>query len=76
MIFRRYKESMVPLRPARLFRSRWTALLWAAGVIFTAVTTIGLGDSESKAVESKLVDATGANVSDADLAAVANLLSE
>lgn len=51
-------------------------MLWAAGVIFTAVTTIGLGDSESKVMESKLVDATGANVSDADLAAVANLLSE
>lgn len=67
---------MVPLRPARLFRSRWAALLWAAGVLFAAVTTIGLGDSESKAVESKIVDATGADVSNADLAVLQNLLSE
>ncbi|NIJ21876.1 hypothetical protein FHS95_003587 [Sphingomonas naasensis] len=67
---------MVPLRPARLFRSRWAALLWAAGVIFTAVSFIGLGDSESHAVESKLVDATGVDVSNADLAVLANALSE
>ncbi|AQR74326.1 hypothetical protein [Sphingomonas sp. LM7] len=67
---------MVPLRPARLFRSRWAAMFWAAGVIFTAVTTIGFGDSEGKAVESTLVDATGANVSDADLAMLQNFLSE
>lgn len=67
---------MVPLRPARLFRSRWAALLWAAGVLFTAVTTIGFGDAEGKKVESAVVDATGANVSDADLALLQNFLSE
>jgi len=67
---------MVPLRPARLFRSRWAALLWAAGVVFTALSFIGLGDSESHAVESKLVDATGVDVGNADLAVIENMLSQ
>jgi len=67
---------MVPLRPARLFRSRWAALLWAAGVVFSALSFIGLGDSESHAVESKLVDATGVDVSNADLAVIENMLSQ
>jgi hypothetical protein len=66
---------MVPLRPARLFRSRWAALFWAAGVIFTALTTIGFGDSESKKVQSTLVDATGADISNSDLAVIENLLN-
>lgn len=67
---------MIPLRPARLFRSRWAALFWAAGVIFGAVSFIGLSDSESRTVESKLVDATGVDVGNADLAVIENLLSE
>jgi hypothetical protein len=67
---------MIPRRPSRIFRSRWTALLWAAGVIFTAVTTIGLGDSGQHAAEAALIDATGANVSNTDLAVLENLLSE
>ena len=67
---------MIPLRPARLFRSRWAALFWAAGVIFGAVSFIGFGDSERKTVESKLVDATGVDVGNADLAVIENVLSE
>lgn len=67
---------MVPLRPARLFRSRRAALFWAAGVIFTAVTTIGFGDSESQSVESAVVNASGVDVANADLAVIENLLSE
>jgi hypothetical protein len=67
---------MIPRRPSRLFRSRWAASLWAAGVIFTAATTIGFGDSEGQAVQSAVIDATGANVSDADLAALQNLINE
>ena len=27
---------MLPLRPASLFRSRWSALLWAAGILWFA----------------------------------------
>ena len=64
---------MLPRRPSNIFRSRWKALFWAAGVIFTAVTFIGMGDKESHRATAALEDATGANVSDADLALLANL---
>jgi hypothetical protein len=66
---------MIPRRPSRIFRSRWAALFWAAGVLFTAVTFIGFGDSEGKKVESALVDATGADFSNADLAVLENMLN-
>ena len=32
---------MVPLRPAALFRSRWSALFWAAGVLWFASDVAG-----------------------------------
>lgn len=67
---------MIPRRPSRIFRSRWAALFWAAGVLFTAVTFIGFGDKESHQAAAALQDATGANVSDADLSTLANLLNE
>jgi len=70
----RYAAPMLPRRPSRIFRSRWAALLWAAGVLWTAVTFIGLGDKESHQATAALQDATGANVSDPDLAALANLV--
>lgn len=63
---------MIPRRPSNIFRSRWKALLWAAGVLFTAVTFVGMGDKESHQASAALQDATGANVSDADLAILAN----
>ena len=39
---------MLPRRPAEIFRSRWSALLWAGGVLFFAVTTIGFGDGSTR----------------------------
>ncbi|RYD65761.1 MAG: hypothetical protein EOP58_06840 [Sphingomonadales bacterium] len=67
---------MFPRNPARIFRSRWSALLWAAGILFFAVTTIGFGDKETATVENAtgITDATGAAVSNADLAVIANLI--
>jgi hypothetical protein len=60
---------MLPRRPANLFRSRWTALLWAAGVLLTAVMTIGFGPDAGPG-NGAMVDATGAPVQDADLKAL------
>ncbi|MDG2533275.1 hypothetical protein P6144_06425 [Sphingomonas sp. HITSZ_GF] len=65
---------MIPRRPSRIFRSRWAALLWAAGVLFTAVSFIGLGDKESHRAAAALEDATGTNVSNSDLAVLQNLI--
>ena len=69
---------MIPRRPSRLFKSRWTALWWAAGVLFTAVTTVGFGPSATNNTAAQapaLTDATGATVSDADLQTLAGLLN-
>lgn len=66
---------MLPRNPSRIFRSRWSALLWAAGVIVTAVTTVGFGSIKPDAKpESALTDVTGAEVSNADVAVLRNYL--
>jgi len=67
---------MVPRNPSRIFRSRWSAVWWAAGILFFAVTTIGLGDKETAAVENSvgITDVTGAAVSNADMAVLANII--
>ena len=67
---------MLPRHPSRIFRSRWAALLWAAGVLFTAVTTIGFGDTADAGHNAALTDAAGSAVSNADLAVLTNFLSE
>lgn len=33
--------AMFPFRTSSIFRSRWMALLWAAGIIWTAVDYVG-----------------------------------
>jgi hypothetical protein len=69
---------MLPRNPSKIFRSRWSALFWAAGVIFTAVTTIGFGsartDAKPGAAETVLTDDSGAEVSNADLAVLRNFI--
>ncbi len=68
---------MLPRRPSRIFRSRWAALLWAAGVIWTAVTFIGFGSSKPDAdSQSNLADATGAALSNQDIAALRNFIGQ
>ena len=66
---------MLPRHPSRIFRSRWAALLWAAGVLFTAVTFIGFGDKESHQAATMIEDATGTNVSNSDLAVLENFVN-
>ncbi|MBC9033213.1 hypothetical protein IAG41_12510 [Sphingomonas sp. JC676] len=69
---------MLPRNPSKIFRSRWSALFWAAGVLVTAVTTIGFGSAKTDAkpgAESALTDDSGAEVSNADLAVLRNYLA-
>ncbi|WP_174286710.1 hypothetical protein [Sphingomonas bacterium] len=62
----------------RLFRSRWSALLWAGGILWTAYDvadatpdrgTVAAGN----ATGGDVVDATGAAVDAKDLAVLANM---
>lgn len=59
----------------RIFRSRWTALLWAGGIIWAAIDYAGSAPSGT-GNDSNVVDASGETANAADLAAVANLIAE
>lgn len=66
---------MLPRRPSALFRSRWAALLWAAGVLWTAVSVAGIGARPGPAppVENA-TDALGQPIDNADLAVLRNVI--
>lgn len=66
----------------KLFLSRWSALLWAGGVVWTAVDTVGFGPPAKTppAATAGLdntadqTDATGTAVNADDLAVLANAM--
>jgi len=62
---------------AKLFRSRWSALLWAGGILWTAYDVADSAPHPAPAAKSHggsaTEDATGATVHDEDLALLANL---
>lgn len=59
--------------PSRLFRSRWSALLWAGGVLWTAYD-IGMANRSATrpAATETPHDATGEPINAADLAVLAH----
>ena len=66
---------MFPRRPRQIFISRWSALAWACGVIFFAVTTIGSGGdgttppaNQTAPVDPSASDARGPAVANDDMA--------
>ncbi len=61
----------------KLFLSRWSALLWAAGILWTAADTVGFGPpaaTGNQATATNDTDATGMEVNSADLAILANAM--
>lgn len=62
----------------KLFRSRWSALLWAGGILWTAYDVAGTAPSppppaaNASADASDPVDVTGTPVSKDDLATLAH----
>jgi hypothetical protein len=62
----------------KLFLSRWSALIWAIGIIITAVQTVGFApDKRANAPteQAAMTDATGAPITPADLSNLANIAS-
>jgi len=64
----------------KLFRSRWAALLWAGGILWTAYDVADSAPHSAPVAArghdgSSTEDATGATVHDEDLALLANLAS-
>ncbi|WP_353205308.1 hypothetical protein [Sphingomonas sp.] len=61
----------------KLFLSRWSALLWAAGILWTAEDTVGFGPRAATSHQVAVTndtDATGVAVNSADLALLANVM--
>ncbi|WP_333573405.1 hypothetical protein [Sphingomonas sp.] len=65
---------MLPRRPSALFRSRWAALLWAAGVLWTAVSVAGVGKVPAAASAENATDALGQPIDNADLELLRNVI--
>lgn len=70
---------MIPMRSSTIFKSRWMALVWAAGILWFAYDFAGSQpqDSNASANAEQATDATGAPVSPDEqnqvAAAIANL---
>ncbi|MGI4731406.1 MAG: hypothetical protein ACRYFW_06635 [Janthinobacterium lividum] len=62
--------------PSRIFRSRWSALFWAGGILWTAYD-VASGQPQGPATNDQAAagtDATGDAVNAADLAVLANAM--
>ena len=62
----------------RLFRSRWSALFWAGGILWTAYNVADATPDRTQpangaAASTDMVDATGVAVDAKDLAVLANM---
>ena len=64
---------------AKLFRSRWAALLWAAGILWFAVDVAGSAPARknpaANASASADTDATGETVQNSDLEILAGMMN-
>ena len=61
----------------KLFLSRWSALLWAAGILWTAEDTVGFGPRAATPHQVAVADdtdAAGVAVNTADLAILADAM--
>jgi hypothetical protein len=63
---------------SKIFRNRWAALLWAAGILWTAYDVASAAPSDKPASANQAApadtDATGAAVENGDLSVLANAM--
>lgn len=59
---------MIPVKTSSVFKSRWMALLWAAGIIWFAYDFAGSQPQDDNASTNaeQSTDATGAAITNAD----------
>jgi hypothetical protein len=69
---------MIPMQHSCIFKSRWMALLWAAGIIWFALDFAGPGDvpAGNTTAEAKPTDITGAPVDDKDMKKLEGILKD
>ena len=60
---------MIPMRTSSIFKSRWMAMIWAAGIIWLAVDVAGPDESASNnaAAADQPTDVTGARITDENM---------
>jgi len=63
---------------SKIFRSRWSALFWAGGILWTAydVAEANVPDPAANNTAAANQDATGEAVTNADLGVLANALGD
>ncbi len=72
---------MIPMKHSSIFKSRWMALLWAAGIIWfaydTATSAPSAKSSSASASENadRPTDATGAPITPADEQKIAAIIN-
>ena len=66
---------MIPMRTSSVFKSRWMALLWAAGIIWFAYDLAGSEPQDANASAENATDATGAPVTATDEKKLADALN-
>jgi len=64
---------MIPMRTSTIFKSRWMALIWAAGILWFAYDFAG-SEPQGKSDTNATTDASGAPVSADDQNKVAQAL--
>ena len=57
---------MIPMKTSSVFKSRWLALVWAAGIIWFAYDFAGSQPQDSNTAANSTSDATGTAVSTDD----------
>lgn len=63
---------------AKLFRSRWAALIWAGGILWTAIDVAGYAPAPRQGHQTAAAvptDATGEAIQNSDLIALAAALN-
>ena len=60
---------MIPMRTSSIFKSRWMALIWAAGIIWLAVDVAGPDESTANntVAADQPTDVTGAQITDENM---------
>ena len=64
---------------AKLFRSRWAALLWAGGILWTTIDVVGFAPAQSSdnvAAANTTIPASGDPEVDNNLAIFANVMKD
>lgn len=58
---------MIPMRTSSIFRSRWMALIWAAGILWFAAEVAGKPPSDENVIEGPAANEIALIVATMDL---------